>query len=86
MMLKCLVDMHYGGAAMGVEEVQLGFDFLSFHKPDELPFLSANLVLFGNPNFDLGPLRKRVVTVGGVKIGVTAVFGKSLREKLRCTT
>lgn len=82
MMLKCLVDMRYSGVAMGVEEVQLGFDFLSFHKPDELPFLSANLVLFENPNFDLGPLRKRIVTVGEVKIGVTAVFGNSLKEKL----
>ena len=83
MILKCLVDMRYAGIAMGVEELQLGFDFLSFHKPEELPFLSANLVFFEDPLFTGAPLPGRVITVGKVKIGVIAVFGPDLEETAR---
>ncbi|HEY2252668.1 MAG TPA: hypothetical protein VGH74_16455, partial [Planctomycetaceae bacterium] len=34
MIMKCLVDMRYAGIAMGVEELQLGFDFLAIHDPE----------------------------------------------------
>ncbi len=40
MIQKCLVDMRYAGVAMGIEELQLGFEFLSFHQPEKLPLLS----------------------------------------------
>ncbi len=79
MATKCLIDMRYAGAAVGVEELQLSFrDFLSRSK--DLPFLAANLVLFGDPNIDGAPLPYRVDIVGDVKIGVTAVFGPSLTD------
>lgn len=77
MVLKCLADMHYAGVAVGVEELQLSFDFLT--RPEEPPFLACNLVLFGDPTIQGGPLTQRVVQVGEVKIGVTAVFGPSLQ-------
>ncbi len=83
MMLKCLTDMQYAGIAMGVEELQLTFDFLSLHRPDELPFLSANLVLFDDPDFGGAPLPKRVVTIGEIKLGVLAVFGPELDHLVR---
>lgn len=83
MMVKCLTDMRYAGVANGVEELQLTFDFLSLHKPDELPFLGTNLELFGDPEFVGAPLVKRIVTVGKVKLGVLAVFGPELDEKVR---
>jgi hypothetical protein len=83
MMVKCLTDMKYAGVAMGVEELQLTFDFLSYHRSDELPFLGTNLVFFDDPNFTGAPLPKRVVTVGNVKLGVLAVFGPELDEQAR---
>ncbi|HEY3963884.1 MAG TPA: multiheme c-type cytochrome [Planctomycetaceae bacterium] len=83
MMLKCLTDMHYAGIAMGVEELQLTFDFLSLHRPDELPFLSTNVVLFDDPAFGGAPLPKRVVTIGDIKLGVLAVFGPELDDLVR---
>ncbi|MBI3864101.1 MAG: hypothetical protein HY290_19640 [Planctomycetia bacterium] len=83
MMVKCLTEMRYAGVANGVEELQLTFDFLSYHKPDELPFLGTNLTLFNDPEFTGAPLLKRVVTVGKVKLGVLAVFGPEMDEKLR---
>ncbi|MGE5194972.1 MAG: multiheme c-type cytochrome [Deltaproteobacteria bacterium] len=83
MVLKCLTDMRYAAVAMGTEELQLSFDFISFHKPDELPFLAANIVLFDDPNFTGGPLPRKVIAVGGLKIGVTAVFGPELEDTVR---
>ncbi|HLJ11579.1 MAG TPA: multiheme c-type cytochrome [Planctomycetaceae bacterium] len=79
MTLRCLTDMRYGAVALGVEELQLSFDFLSYHRPDELPFLAANILFFDDPKFTGAPLTKRVLQIGGVKIGVTAVFGMSLK-------
>lgn len=83
MMVKCLTDMKYAGVAMGVEELQLAFDFLSYHRPDELPFLGTNLVFFDDPTFTGAPLPMRVVTVGKVKLGVLAVFGPELDKIAR---
>ena len=83
MILKCLVDMRYAGVAMGVEELQLGFDFLTFHDPEKLPFLSANLEFFKEANFQGAPLASKIVTIGKVKIGVIAVFGPRNRKTRR---
>lgn len=80
MAAKSLIDMHYAGVAVGVEELQLSFDFLA--RPRELPFLASNLVLFGDANVDGAPLAHRVIESGGVKIGVTAVFGPSLKGEV----
>src|SRR5579863_8900147 len=83
MILKCLVDMRYAGVAMGIEELQLGFDFLAIHDPQKLPFLSANIEFFKDPKFEGAPLPSRIVSVGKLKIGVIAVFGPDLEEKAR---
>ena len=83
MILKCLKDMRYAAVAVGVEELQLSFDFISFHIPDELPFLAANVLLFGDPECPQGPLPRKVFEAGGVKIGVTAVFGPELEDAVR---
>ncbi|MBS0266938.1 MAG: hypothetical protein JSS02_33735 [Planctomycetes bacterium] len=83
MMTKCLTDMKYAGVANGVEELQLSFDFLSYHRPDELPFLGSNLLFFDDPTFTGAPLLKRVITIGTTKLGVLAVFGPELDETVR---
>jgi Cytochrome c554 and c-prime len=83
-----LKRMNYKGVALGLEELKLGADFLLQQQvvdPDEaakLPaLLSANVVLFDQP--DLGfPPADRIVSVGKVKIGVTAVIGASLRNQV----
>ena len=80
MILKSLAEMQYAGVAMGVEELQLSFDFLT--RPKEPHFLSSNLELFGEPTIEGSPDLKRVVQVGKIKIGVTAFFGLSLKEQV----
>jgi len=83
MILKCLTDMKYGGVAVGVEELQLGLDFINFQKPDELPLLSANVIFFEDRDFPGGPVPARTFEVGGVKIGVTAAFDPQLEDLVR---
>ncbi|MGQ0634192.1 MAG: multiheme c-type cytochrome [Planctomycetaceae bacterium] len=79
MALKCLRDMGYAGIALGREELLIGIELLTYGEPDRPPFLASNLVLFGSPP-DSGLHQSfRVVAVGKVKIGVTAVFGNSLK-------
>src|SRR5262249_11808328 len=80
MAANCLIDMRYAGVAVGIEELQLSFDFLA--RPPELPFLASNLVLFCDPQIDGGPLASRVVKGGSGKIGGTAVFGPSLKGQV----
>lgn len=80
MATKCLIDMRYAGVAVGIEELQLNVNFLL--RPPELPFLASNLVLFGDPTIEGGPQTHRVVEIGDVKIGVTAVFGPSLKGQV----
>lgn len=81
-MLSALKDMKYGGLAVGVEELKLGPEYLlSQHNPQELPFLSANVVLFGSPEVGT-PVPKSVMTVGDLKVGVTADFGPSLKPEV----
>lgn len=81
-----LKSMNYAGVAMGLEELKLGADFLlqqQIADPEELKKtvvpMCANVVLFEQE--DLGwPVPWRIVQVGDVKVGVTAVFGNSLRD------
>ena len=84
-LLSALRDMGYRALAMGPEELRFGADMLlSQHVVDSdnpqtgLTFLAANVVLFDTP--DLGtPARWRIVRVGKIQIGVTAILGASLK-------
>lgn len=80
--LSALKQMKYGAVSIGMEELKLGPEYLlSQHVPQELPFLGANVVLFDTP--DLGtPLPRLTINAGGVKIGVTAVFGPSFKGEV----
>ena len=88
MMVDALKHLNYAGVATGLEELKLGADFLLQQlpaDPEELKkavaLLSANVVLFDQP--DLGwPVASRIVQVGEVKVGVTAVIGVSLRDQV----
>ncbi len=88
LLMDAFKHMNYAGIATGLEELKLGADFLLQQQvadPEELKksvaLLSANVVLFDQP--DLGwPLASRLVQVGDVKVGVTAVIGASLRDQV----
>ncbi|MBS0206826.1 MAG: hypothetical protein JSS49_28460 [Planctomycetes bacterium] len=84
LIFNALKHMHYAAAAAGLEELKLGADFLLQQQQElkeSVPLLGANIVLFDQA--DLGwPLAFRVVEVGKVKVGVTAVFGTSLQEQV----
>lgn len=99
MFLDALKSMKYAGVALGLEELKLGADFLfqlgadfqlqqQVSDPEELKsavaLLSANVVLFDQPDFGW-PIPWRVIQVGKVKVGVTAVIGASLREQVAPT-
>ncbi len=81
-------ELGYVAMALGPEELR--FDplyLLSQHQVDpehperSLSFVSANVVLLGDP--DLGtPVPFKVVEVGGVKIGITGVLGPSQTAQL----
>ncbi|HTI51462.1 MAG TPA: multiheme c-type cytochrome [Planctomycetaceae bacterium] len=80
MALRALRDMEYAGVALGVEELLTGIDLLRFNAEERPPFLSCNLVLFGG---GVGlEVPTAIVKVGQLKIGVTAVFGESLKAKV----
>lgn len=80
--------LHYAAVGVGLEELRLGADFILTRMPgdpDELAkataLVSANVVLFDQP--ELGwPIPYRLVEKNGVKIGVTSVFGPSLRDRV----
>ncbi|HID20855.1 MAG TPA: hypothetical protein EYP14_00430, partial [Planctomycetaceae bacterium] len=81
-------ELGYQAMALGPEELRFDpYYLLSQHQVDpdhperSLAFLAANVVLLETP--DLGtPLRSKLIDVGGVKVGVTAVFGLSLKAKI----
>lgn len=94
MTLDVLKDLQYQVVGFGPEEVRLGVDyFLSKHQPrmhqvrDESAkptfpeLVAANITLYGDPT-QLGPVRYRILQVGDVKIGVTAIISPSYTEKL----
>ena len=81
--------LHYSAVGVGLEELKLGADFILTRMPgnpedlaNSVALVSANVVLFDQP--DLGwPLRYRLIEKSGVKIGVTSVFGLSLKTFLK---
>jgi hypothetical protein len=82
--LAALQSMRYAAVALGVEELRVGpADYLLGVGVNlgDMPFLSANVVLLGSP--DVGtPIPKKLVAVGNVKVGVTAIFGQSLKPEV----
>jgi hypothetical protein len=80
--VKALKDMKYAAMALGLEELKLNVDLLSYHRPSELPFLGCNVVLFDSPGLEGGPVAKVIVPVGKVRLGVTAIYGPSLKGEL----
>ncbi|MFN0052755.1 MAG: multiheme c-type cytochrome [Planctomycetales bacterium] len=81
MALEALRELQYSGIALGVEELQTGIDILQYREEDRPPFLSANVVLFGMVD-QAGFARMALVSVGNLKIGITAVFGDSYKFKV----
>lgn len=87
-MLKGLDEMGYQGQALGKEELMLGAqDLYTQYTQDssdadfQVPFLGANTTIFGTK--ELGtPSETKVFQVGDLKVGVTAVVGKSNRDEL----
>ena len=81
-MIEALRDMNYRALAIGPEELRLGLDnllqMLSYdpNSPDDtLSLMSANVVFYDSP--DLGTPRPwRIIKVGDVKIGVTAILSQ----------
>ena len=80
--------LNYGAVAVGLEELKLGADFLLQQQvadPEEakkaVALLSANVSLY-DPPLEGWPLASRVVQVGPIKVGVTAVVGLSLRDQV----
>ncbi len=72
--------------AVGPKELALGPDYLLTQQvidpttSDASPnFISANVTLFDSPEIGT-PRREKLIDVGGVKVGVTAVLGRSLHE------
>ena len=80
--VESLAEMPYAAVALGPEELHVGLDtLLQLHHPDDgLPFVCANVKLYGTD--DLGRLASRVVQVGDVKIGVTAILGAGYKREL----
>ncbi len=86
--LKALHEMDYRTMALGYEELRLrGGTLLSRYQTylnpqgeDVRPVLAgANVSIFEIPDM---PVRRQVIEVGAVKIGVVAVVGQSVRAKL----
>ncbi len=79
---KALDSMGYKGLGLGPEELRLGPEYLfesfsnsSAQSDFDLPFIAANVIIFGTRDIGM-PLTHRLVQVGDVKIGVTAVLGQ----------
>ncbi|WP_437226411.1 multiheme c-type cytochrome [Planctomicrobium sp. SH661] len=87
-MLKGLNEMGYEGQALGKTELMLGaqdlyteFTQVSSEPDFHVPFLGTNTTIFGAK--ELGtPLEVRLIEIGGMKIGVTAIAGDSTIKEL----
>ncbi len=84
---SALTDMGYQAMALGPSDLKLQVDYLfslvsnSVDPETKLPFVSANVVFYNTP--DIGsPAHFRVIEIGGVKIGVTAVLGKKYGSQI----
>lgn len=85
--LASLKDMKYSGVGLGPEELRFGADiFLQLHNPQPTSpnttptFLAANILILETP--DLGKSHFKIIEIGGVKLAVTSIIGKSHMEKL----
>ena len=79
-LLEGKVKMGYDAIAFGADDLRLpAAEFVSL--PAEInPFVSANVGLF---DFDSGiPAQFRVIEAGGMKVGVTAVLGKTYQKEI----
>ncbi|MBD3673892.1 MAG: hypothetical protein HUJ26_10240 [Planctomycetaceae bacterium] len=81
--LRALREMDYGALNLGPEELALGAEELLTRfdpngaEKNNLPFVSANVTLFGSP--DLGvPVRYRVYELNGKKIGLTSIVSPKM--------
>ncbi|MCY2964806.1 MAG: multiheme c-type cytochrome [Planctomycetota bacterium] len=83
MSLHALRDMRYGGVALGAEELRNGIELITYE--DRPPFLACNIVIAGDPDLGL-VIPKLILTVGGKKLGVTSVFGKSMAPEILSQT
>ncbi|MDA1162819.1 MAG: multiheme c-type cytochrome [Planctomycetota bacterium] len=85
-LLSAVREMNYRALALGTEELQLGAGWLlSQHVPHDtdsnltLSFLAANVVLFQDPGLGT-PVPHRVVHVGDLKVGLTAIYDPLLLD------
>lgn len=83
--LQALRDLKYVALGIGPEELRLDPGYLlSQHiteGSDFLAFVSANLTFFGSR--DVGtPLARQIVTVGGLRIGITSILSETLRNEV----
>lgn len=85
--LASMKDMKYAGVGLGPEELRFGADiFLQLHNPEPKSpnttptFLAANILILDTP--DLGKSHFKIIDVGGVKMAVTSIIGKSHMEKV----
>ena len=83
--LEAMRQMRYVSLGLGTEEIRLRADYLlSQHLTDgdvSLDFVSANLVFFGTR--ELGtPISYRVMEAEGLRVGITSVLGRTLRDEV----
>ncbi|MBC8115339.1 MAG: hypothetical protein H7062_13230, partial [Candidatus Saccharimonas sp.] len=87
-LLDAFKTLNYGAVAIGLEELKLGADYLLQQQvadPEEakkaVALVSANVALY-DPPLEGWPLASRIVQVGQVKVGVTAIVGLSVRDQV----
>jgi cytochrome c554/c'-like protein len=80
--------LNYSAVAIGLEELKLGADFLlqqQVSDPEEMKkavaLMGANVALY-DPPLEGWPIASRIVQVGTVKVGVSAIVGLSLRNEV----
>jgi len=81
----------YKAMGLGAEELMLGpSDLYTAHTTTDaidgfdMPMMASNVTIFGSP--DLGtPIPTRLIEINGIKIGVTAVTGDTIKQKLAAT-
>lgn len=84
--IKGLIEMGYAAIGFGADDLRLPATALlgaatEPHQDKTAPFTCANVALFG---FDSGATtRYRIVTIGGKKVGVTAVVGDSFTRTIQ---
>ena len=87
-MLAAMKDMGYRVMGLGPQELRFGAAYLLSKQdvPDEnhaeagLTFLGANIVFFDSP--DLAPASSLTLNIAGKKIGVTAILGTGIKDKV----